>query len=160
MQKLLGSTLSTAEKRGIAKWLPRTLPCSTNDETGGMMLVEQLKKEQSGKRKAPDDGHEVRENNVVEDHVLDHVIGSVAEVEHLCSIANHILMEKRAAKAPILFEAILFLRINRELWTEFTVIDAWNAVWAELKDERLKQKLEVFAGDDDDDDGAVQKERE
>ena len=44
------------------------------------MLVEQLKKEQSGKRKAPDDGHEVRENNVVEDHVLDHVIGSVAEV--------------------------------------------------------------------------------
>ena len=124
------------------------------------MLVEQLKKEQSGKRKAPDDGHEVRENNVVEDHVLDHVIGSVAEVERLWSIAKHILTERRAAKAPILFEAILFLRINRELWTEFTVIDAWNAVWAELKDERLKQKLEVLAGDDDNDDGAVQKERE
>ena len=76
------------------------------------------------------------------------------------SIAKHILTESRAAKAPILFEAILFLRINRELWTEFTVIDAWNAVWAELKDERLKQKLEVLAGDDDNDDGAVQKERE
>ena len=124
------------------------------------MLVEQLKKEQSGKRKAPDDGHEVRENNVVEDHVLDHVIGSVAEVERLWLIAEHILTERRAAKAPILFEAILFLHINRELWTEFTVIDAWNAVWAELKDERLKQKLEVLAGDDDNDDGAVQKERE
>ena len=40
------------------------------------------------------------------------------------------------------------------------MIDAWNAVWAELKDERLKQKLEVLAGDDDNDDGAVQKERE
>ena len=66
------------------------------------MLVEQLKKEQSGKRKAPDDGHEVRENNVVEDHVLDHVIGSLAEVEHLWSIAKHILTESRAAKAPIL----------------------------------------------------------
>ena len=124
------------------------------------MLVEQLKKEQSGKRKAPDDGHEVRENNVVEDHVLDHVIGSLAEVERLWSIAKHILMESRAAMAPILFEAILFLCFNRELWTEFTVIDAWNAVWAELKDERLKQKLEVLAGDDDNDDGAVQKERE
>ncbi len=96
----------------------------------------------------------------MEDHVLDHVIDSVAEVERLWSIAKHILTERRAAKAPILFEAILLLCINCELWTEFTVIDAWNAVWAELKDERLKQKLDVLAGDDDDDDGAVQKERE
>ena len=94
----------------------------------------------------------------MEDHVLDHIIGSMAEVERLWSIAKHILMESRAAMAPILF--ILILRISHELWTEFTVIDAWNAVWAELKDERLKQKLEVLAGDDDDDDGAVQKERE
>ena len=84
----------------------------------------------------------------------------MVEVERLWSIAKHILTESRAAKAPILFEAILFLHINRELWTEFTVIDAWNAVWGGLKDERLKQKLDVLAGDDDDDDGAVQKERE
>ena len=64
-----------------------------------MMLVEQLKKEQSGKRKAPDDGHEVRENNVVEDHVL----------ERLWSIAKHILTERRAAKAPILFLSLIHI---------------------------------------------------
>ena len=84
----------------------------------------------------------------MEDHFLDHVIGSVAEVERLWSIAKHILTESRSATAPILFEAILFLRINRELWNEFTVIEAWNAVRAEHKDEMLKQKLEGSAGDD------------
>ncbi len=96
-------------------------------------------------------------DDIVEDRVLDHVIGSAAEVERLWSVAKHILTESRSGLAPIVFESILFLRFNRELWNEFTVIEAWNAVRAERKDERLQLRLEAVVqqagGDEDGDDG-------
>ena len=45
--------------------------------------------------------------------------------------------------ASIVFEAILFLRMNRALWDERTVTEVLVAVRADQKDERLKKKLEL-----------------
>ena len=98
-----------------------------------MTFAEQLKSEQHRKRKVT---YELVANNIntVEDHVLDHVIGSVVEVECLWLIAKHILTRNtRSQMAPIMFETILFLRFNRDLWNEFTVVDALNAVRGETK---------------------------
>ena len=148
MQKRLGSTLTMAEKRAIKMWLPRVIT-TPNDGNNGKTLAEQLKSEQHRKRKVTDEL--VADNmNTVEDHVLDHVIGSAAEVERLWSIAKHILTDTRSKMAPIVFEAILFLRFNRDIWNEFTVVDALNAVRVENKDKRLTEKLAMASGHDGD----------
>ena len=48
----------------------------------------------------------------------DSIYGSCAEVERLWSIAKHILTDVRKGMMdPIMFEAILFLKLNRRLWT-------------------------------------------
>ena len=53
-----------------------------------------------------------------DDNCFDHIIGSAAEVERLWSIARYFLTTSRTKMAPIVFEAILFLRMNRALWDE------------------------------------------
>lgn len=46
----------------------------------------------------------------------DFILGSVAEIERLWSIADIILADTRSRTTPELFEAILFLRVNSRLW--------------------------------------------
>ena len=75
------------------------------------------------------------------DDCFDHVIGSAAEVERLWSIARYILTTTCAKLAPILFEALLFLRENCDLWDERTVQAALNTVRKDEKDKRLSKKL-------------------
>ena len=75
------------------------------------------------------------------DSCFDHVIGSAAEVERLWSIARYVLTANRSSLAPILLEALLFLRMNRDLWNAKTVMEARQAVKSEAKDERLMKKL-------------------
>ena len=92
------------------------------------------------------------------DDCFDHVIGSAAEVERLWSIARYILTTTRSRMTPMMFEALLFLRANRELWDETTVQKAMNAVRREQKDERLQKKMDDAAvqeqeyGDSEEDD--------
>ena len=52
--------------------------------------------------------------------ILDHVLGSVAEVERVWSWVRYVLTTQRARIAPVLFEAIMFLKFNRDLWDEKT----------------------------------------
>ena len=54
----------------------------------------------------------------------DFVLGSCAEVERLWSIAGNILTDNRKSMAPQLFEAILFLRMNKRLWGDDMVLKA------------------------------------
>jgi hypothetical protein len=49
------------------------------------------------------------------------IFGSAAEVERLWSIAKHVLTDHRQSMTPLLFEAILFLRINERFWGADTV---------------------------------------
>ncbi len=84
-----------------------------------------------------------------DDTCLDRVIGSAAEVEHLWSMARYTLTTTRSIMPPIVFEAILFLRMNRVLWDERTVMEALAAVRADQKNERLQMKLDLENNGDD-----------
>jgi hypothetical protein len=46
---------------------------------------------------------------------------------------------------PLLLEAILYLRFNRDLWDEDTVKIAYCKVIKESKEERLQKKLKKLA---------------
>jgi len=78
---------------------------------------------------------------------LDCVVGSAAEVERLWSMANCILTNQRKSLAPVMLEALLFLKHNREHWDEGLVMEAHRAARASLKNDRL-EKLLSEAGDD------------
>ena len=55
----------------------------------------------------------------------DFTYGSFVEVERLWSIAKHILTDVRKGMMdPIMFEATLFLKLNRRLWTLGDVVQA------------------------------------
>ena len=74
---------------------------------------------------------------------LDHVICSAAEPERLWSEARYILTTQRARMAPIMLEAILFLRFNKRLWDERTVMIARSKVREEQREERLAKKARL-----------------
>ncbi|KAI0565914.1 hypothetical protein FGB62_13g233 [Gracilaria domingensis] len=54
------------------------------------------------------------------------ILGSVAEVERLWSVADNILRNQRMSLTPLLFEAIIFLRINARLWDVHLVRKAYR----------------------------------
>ena len=41
--------------------------------------------------------------------------------ERLFSLAKNILTDTRKCTAPVLFEALLFLKVNQNLWDEYSV---------------------------------------
>ena len=72
------------------------------------------------------------------------------------SVARYILTTSRTKMAHIVFEAILFLRMNRALWDERKVMEALVAVRADQKDERLKKKLELANEQEENEEGDVE----
>lgn len=56
------------------------------------------------------------------------IIGSVAEVERLWSIAKYILTENRGAMTPEVFESLIFLKVNSEFWDLTTVSEAIRSI--------------------------------
>ena len=80
-----------------------------------LSLADRLSQLRGGKKRKADQMNNACDND---DNCFDHIIGSAAEVERLWSIARYILTTSRTKMAPIVFEAILFLRMNRALWDE------------------------------------------
>ena len=76
---------------------------------------------------------------------LDHVLGSAAEVERVWSIARYVLTTQRSKMTPVVFEAIMFLKFNRDLWDEKTVQLAYDLFTKDKHDEYVKTKLEKAA---------------
>lgn len=135
LQKRQANTLTPAERRKVQKFLT---PTAASDVDHNLSLAERLKKKSTGiKRKADESDL----NKIKTDSCLDHVIASAAEVERLWSIARYILIDLRAKMAPILLEAILFLRYNRDLWDESTVMEARHEV-REMEQEAKKDENE------------------
>lgn len=66
------------------------------------------------------------------------ILGSVATIERLWSIAGNVLMNHRKEMTPIVFEALLFLRTNKQYWNEHTVKEAWRM----NKSEAVRRRLE------------------
>ena len=65
------------------------------------------------------EGNECTRNGVNATYVnFNFMYGSCAEVERLCSIVKHTLTdERRGVMSPHVFETILFLKVNRDLWS-------------------------------------------
>jgi hypothetical protein len=64
--------------------------------------------------------------------------GSSAEVERLWSVAKYILTDHRKRLTPQLFEALLFLKQNKDFWGLTEVVEA-------IRMERSVGRAEVLA---------------
>lgn len=51
----------------------------------------------------------------------DYILGSVAEVERLWSMARYVLQDHRSSMSPMNLEALLFLKVNIGFWDLATV---------------------------------------
>ena len=64
-------------------------------------------------------------SNGISDYInLDFILGLATEVERLWSMASHVLLKNRPAMILIVFEAIVFLKINNDLWDECDIVEA------------------------------------
>ena len=75
----------------------------------------------------------------------DFIIGSVAEIERLWSFADAYLDGDRNKTTPLLFEAMIFLRYNREFWNEKTIVKALKIV----KENRMSARSSGMVAEDD-----------
>lgn len=76
----------------------------------------------------------------------DFILGSAAEVERLWSIAKNVLTDGRSCLHPIQFEALMFLRMNREWWDKK---DVAAAIRRAHKDASEKHRARFGATDAD-----------
>ncbi len=58
----------------------------------------------------------------------DYILGSVAEVERLWSLARNVLPYNRGRTQPLRVEALLFLKVNDRFWNQVTVEEALRQV--------------------------------
>ena len=83
---------------------------------------------------------------------LDFIVGSAAVVESMWSEADVILIKRRRCMSPYVFEAILFLKSNRELWD---IISVQKAMLMSQPSRRTQNNIDEDAnfidehGDDD-----------
>lgn len=147
MQQRAGHTLNREEKLAVKKWIKKPAVDTrrnnhpVSNSTSIVELLQKKKEAALGKRKA--DQVSVGYSMGKEDSSLDHVIGSAAGVERLWSQARYVLTTSRASMAPIMVEAIMFLRDNRDLWDESTVHSARAAVRDGEREDRLKKKIRL-----------------
>ena len=77
--------------------------------------------------------------------------GSVAEVEWLWSVCWYILTQHCSGLTPILFEAVVFLKVNQSYWDLETVKQAYSDVRVDTKKQCLKKDLEEDEANMEDD---------
>ena len=89
---------------------------------------------------------------------LDVIPGTSVNCERLFSLAKNILTETRKCTAPVLFEALLFLKMNKNLWDAYSVGNAMGRT--RERDERnegggsANDDYEYSRGDSDDEYGS------
>lgn len=67
------------------------------------------------------------------------ILGSVAEVERVWSVAKHLLGDVRHRLSPIMLEALLFLRFNERFWDDQLVAQAISNARAERTNKRVRE---------------------
>lgn len=73
----------------------------------------------------------------------DFLLGSAAIVECLWSKLDALIPQRRSGMSPIMVEAILYLKENRDLWSIEDVKEALRRVKANEKSERTKKKMKA-----------------
>jgi hypothetical protein len=70
---------------------------------------------------------------------VDFVLGSAAEVERLWSVARYVITDLRIRLSPVMFEALLFLKVNKDYWDKYLVAEAMKLVTSAKYEENLKR---------------------
>ena len=83
--------------------------------------------------------------NEVDYGELDFILGSAAVVERLWSIADGLIDGHRNNTSPVLMEALLHLRANRQYWDTHLVQEAFNATRSQRVRQKLDEDLEVVS---------------
>ena len=73
------------------------------------------------------------------------MLGSVAEVERLWSIVDNYLDGCRNKTTPLLMEAFVFLRVNKDFWDEHTIVEAYHRA----RDGALSSRAQSMVSEDD-----------
>jgi len=96
----------------------------SDDEETGVTYFERIRKRAKVKSIT---GNVNRENY----HDLRMIPGTSVTLERLFSSAKHVLTDTRKSTSPILFEAIMMLKINSELWDGYAVAAAMKRRFSE-----------------------------
>jgi hypothetical protein len=72
----------------------------------------------------------------------DFILASAAIVERLWSLANHILMDTRKQMTPIVFESLIFLKVNDRFWDQDLVSRAVAVARTERSKEHVRREMQ------------------
>ena len=111
-----GTTLTAAQLVAVSSPVKMDMPVSLmesdsddEDVSYAVRVAKRLKQEEMETTK--------REQFVT----LDVIPGTSVNSERLFSLAKNILTDSRKCTAPVLFEAFLFLKVNKNLWDAYSV---------------------------------------
>lgn len=76
---------------------------------------------------------------------FDFILGSAPEVERLWSIAKYILCDNRKNHTRILFEGLLFLKVNKHHWDLELAAKAMSTSRSTKVQRKLEEDAEIFA---------------
>ena len=71
----------------------------------------------------------------------DFILASTAEVERLWSLAKYIWTDTRKHMMPIVFESLLFLKVNRRFWDQDLVSRAIALARTARSEQRLSARM-------------------
>ena len=72
---------------------------------------------------------------------VDFICGSAAEVERLWSICKYILTNTRSRMTPSLFEALVYLKVNRDYWDSSSVQVAYTQALKESQSAKVQNMI-------------------
>ena len=70
-------------------------------------------------------------------------------MERLWSLAKFVLTDERSRMTPQLFESIMFLKVNKDWWGQFEVIEAMKMARAAQREARLQKMIDEDANHTD-----------
>jgi hypothetical protein len=73
---------------------------------------------------------------------VDYIIGSAAEVERVWSVARYVLTTQWMGLTPLMFEALMFLKMNERFWDQSMVVEAMGMA-------RTERTAKAVAEDED-----------
>ena len=129
------NTLTLMEKNAVASLLKNPADDEPGQEAPARPSIsDRLREMTSGPKKS--DSDYINAN---------FILGSCAEVERLWSLAKFVLTDERSRMTPQLFEAILFLKVNKDWWGQFEVIEAMRMARAAQRETRLQKRIDEDA---------------
>jgi hypothetical protein len=124
----------TADERVAVESLARV--CDEDDDGDDLAVPTSPVNMQERLRRMNDRGNE--KSRYVD---CDFIFGSAAEVERLWSVADFILRDQRKAMTPQLFEALIFLKVNKRFWGLNDVCLAMKEAKSAMAEKRIADDI-------------------